>query len=131
MSRFDTGVCRYCGQVISGIPEECETQEGADKWASENCACEESRAFRDHMKRINDGKDLVQKLFGRESRDYGWTAAPSVVVKQLESLVELIADGAVMRASVSFPQGEANLNANAKGAIKVTRSWSRRDTLGG
>lgn len=124
-----TGVCRYCGQLITVDPH--PTQSDADDTASEVCSCPRAREERRVTEQIESANDRVNQLFGEQAEELGFKPiVESGPVELLNTAVELIARRRISSMAVQIRgQCKAKVSFTAKGKIKVERSETRSSAL--
>lgn len=112
-----TGICIYCGQHMM---VEAESQEQANKIASDECKCEEGREYRNMEQWKHDAKSNIDSL----TEDIG-----EVCKKTMFLVVDSIAAGECKRASIKINERVSINIALKKDCIDVERSYKEKNVL--
>ena len=111
---FEEKACPFCGQVRLG---------GGD------CDCDGAKRARKIADQIERAVGTIDDLFGEGCKESGYKPLPEKELQILNTLVELIANYKMHQAVLSFAGGiRAKLSHGAKGAIKVERSETKKDS---
>jgi len=115
MAKVMNGVCKYCGQIIS---VSADTQDVADKLATEMCNCELAKIAARTTRNIGEAKRLTEELFpaSEDERNVG-------LVQALHAIIDEIGLGTFKTASLQI-NGKISvaIGKTAKGSIKVART---------
>ena len=111
---FEETACPFCGQVRLG---------GGD------CDCDGAKRARKIEDQIKRAADTIDDLFGESCKERGYKPLPEKEIGTLNVLAELIANYKMHQAMLSIAGGiRAKLSHGAKGAIKVARSETKKDS---
>lgn len=111
---FEEKACPFCGQVRLG---------GGD------CDCDGAKRARKIADQIERAVGTIDDLFGESCKERGYKPLPEKEIGTLNVLAELIANYKMHQAMLSFAGGiRAKLSHGAKGAIKVERSETKKDS---
>lgn len=126
-----SGVCPFCGQIITALPSFIETQEEADDYAAENCSCGAGTQFRTIRKNQRTGHEYVDQLFGAAVRDRGEEPLPGEARDLLKHVVDMVATGMVKASNMLFGTVSAKVMMTGRGELRVIRTKILKDSLGG
>lgn len=131
MSEF-IGSCKYCGQILKNDAR-FESQDDADRWATENCGCSGARIERKRREQIENAQARVEELFRTRCDEYGLRPVEDEkVIHILYDLVECAAEGRVLSATISLNgYGKAGISVDSKGELLVKRSETKAYQLKG
>ena len=114
VKEFEETACPFCGQVRLG---------GGD------CDCDGAKRARKIEDQIKRAADTIDDLFGESCKERGYKPLPEKEIGTLNVLAELIANYKMHQAMLSFAGGiRAKLSHGTKGAIKVERSETKKDS---
>ncbi len=128
MSKLNTGVCRFCGQIIAIETEESLTSPQLAEEATMRCTCEQAVEYQKEKQRKEKALKNVSVLFGQD-------AAPEKrvgeeIVSILSAAVEEIYTGGLAKVTLSLRGGvKASVSQNAKGEINVERTETKKQKL--
>lgn len=107
------GLCKSCGQVhfVSA-----ETQEEADRIASESCDCENEAKW--HRLMVAN----VEMLCGEQSKELGFVPLDGANLEFVKNACELIHAGFINNAKFSVANSEIKISGGAAGKIDVKRT---------
>lgn len=126
-----SGVCPFCGQIITALPSFIETQEEADDYAAESCSCGAGAQFRTIRKNQRTGHEYVDQLFGAAVRDRGEEPLPGEARDLLKHVVDMVATGMVKASNMLFGTVSAKVMMTGRGELRVIRTKILKDSLGG
>ena len=121
-----TGTCAYCGQMATLNASEPMEGAAADQYIREHCSCETAR----HMRRGDEVRDSVDKLFGEECAMYGFQEESAPVLVLIGNLVDAIDDGTLIEATLKVPSGDTcKIKFDSEGNPQITRTLKRTRTM--
>ena len=115
------GLCKNCGQMhlVSA-----ETQEEADRIASESCDCENEAKWHRMM------EENVEMLCGEQSRNLKFIPLDDTSLRYVKTTCELIHAGFISNAKFSAANSEIKINGVAgKVDIKRTKKQTNQMTI--
>ena len=115
------GLCKNCGQMhlVSA-----ETQEEADRIASESCDCENEAKWHRMM------EENVEMLCGEQSRNLNFIPLDDTSLRYVKTTCELIHAGFISNAKFSAANSEIKINGVAgKVDIKRTKKQTNQMTI--
>lgn len=89
-----TGVCRFCGQTRI-VPYECD-QEVADRYAAENCTCD------NNLKKCRQLNENIDALCGGDCVQYGMEILEENTIEALKQVGKLCVYGYITSATFSI-----------------------------
>ena len=89
-----TGVCKFCGQSRI-VPFDC-TQEEADRYAAENCICD------NNLKKCRQFSENIDQLCGEECKQYGMDILEENTIETLKEVGRLCVYGYINSAGFSI-----------------------------
>lgn len=107
-----TGVCRFCGQTRL-VPFDC-TQEEADKYAAENCICD------NNLKKVRQLSENIDQLCGEECMQYGMDILEEESIEALKQVGRLCVYGYIASASFTI-RGTSLAIKQVKDGVSVVR----------
>ena len=107
-----TGTCKFCGQTRL-VPFEC-TQEEADLYAAENCACD------NNLKKCRQLCENIDKLCGEECKQFGMDIIEESTIDALKEVGRLCVYGYINGASFAI-KGTSIAVRQIKGGVSVSR----------
>lgn len=107
-----TGTCRFCGQTRI-IPFEC-TQEEADRYAAENCACD------NNMKKRRQLCENIDQICGEECKQFGMDILVYDTIEELKQVGTLCVYGYIEAASFRVPDSVIGIK-KTKDGVSVSR----------
>lgn len=124
----ETGGCRFCGQTKAvEVPAEW-TAEEADELVTECCECLDAKLYTGRKMRKERAHRRIDYLFG-EAGNAEFEPIQGKAVELLHEAVEKAGDEDILSATVDAGGGiKASIKLTEKGAIKVTRTETRKNT---
>ena len=86
-----TGRCKFCGQTRL-VPFDC-TQEEADLYAAENCACD------NNLKKVRQCSENIDQICGETARGFGMEIVSEEVINAIKEAGTLCVYGLIGSAS--------------------------------
>lgn len=125
-----TGVCQYCGQLVTTDLDFASQQE-ADIWATENCSCDDAEIARQKRESALQAERQVEVLYGPGCEEYGFKPLDVNSLAMLKNFVRTIAYGDTKKISavLSGRAGTFTATVTSKGKIKVSRAVGNTQTL--
>lgn len=107
-----TGTCRFCGQTRI-VPFECEQAE-ADRYAAENCACD------NNMKKCRQLRENIDQLCGEDCKQYGMDILEESTIDTLKEVGRLCVYGYINSAGFAI-KGTSITIRQIKDGVSVSR----------
>lgn len=126
-----SGVCPFCGQIVTALPSYIETQDEANDYAAETCSCGAGAQFRAIRQNQRTGREYVDQLFGAAVRDRGEEPLPGEARELLKHVVDMVATGMVRASNILFGTVSAKVMMTGRGELRVIRTKVLKDQLGG
>lgn len=122
MERFETGTCRFCGQVIA--VEASGSREEADALAVQECDCADAAHARQLQRRIDRAKERVRQLFGEQCAELDMKpVGDETVMAFLEESVYMVATGKAATVKVDLGEyGAASIQGGVTKKMRVKRT---------
>lgn len=115
------GVCSGCGQTKM---VKAQTQEEADRIATEECDCPEGELTR----RKKEFDDRLQELISETAPEYGWEPAKSQeIFERIQELGHIVCEGGIESAVIRIDKTTLKI----KGGGKITLERSKTIRQGG
>lgn len=117
-----TGTCMYCGQMATLNASEPMEGAAANKYITDHCSCEGAR----HVRRGEEVRGSVDKLFGAGCDRYGFQEEDFPVVTLIGNLVDAVDDGTLIEATLKVPSGDTcKIKCDGEGNPQITRMLKR------
>ena len=121
-----TGTCVYCGQMATLNASEPMEGAEANKYITDHCSCDGAR----HVRRCDEVRGSVDKLFGEDCAKYGFQEESVPVLVLIGNLVEAVADGTLIEATIKVPSGDTcKIKCDGEGNPQITRTLKRTRTM--
>lgn len=121
-----TGTCMYCGQMATLNASEPMEGAAANKYITDHCSCEGAR----HVRRGEEVRGSVDKLFGTGCDRYGFQEEDFPVVTLIGNLVDAVDDGTLIEATLKVPSGDTcKIKCDSEGNPQITRTLKRTRTM--
>lgn len=121
-----TGTCVYCGQMATLNASEPMEGAAADRYITDHCFCEGAR----HVRRGDEVRGSVDKLFGEDCARYGFQEESAPVLVLIGNLVDAIDDGTLIEATLKVPSGDTcKIKCDNEGNPQITRTLKRTRTM--
>lgn len=124
---YYTGSCRFCGQVGAMNSRRFATQEEADEYATEHCACNTAVEERRINDQIEKAEQRVREVFGDGAEALGFQpVADQEIFRVFDALIELTARGQLYSTTLQIRgRCKATIGYTSKNEIKIGRSETR------
>lgn len=118
------GVCQFCGQVVAiDYPEQIQTDEEFNQYATEHCNCIEASKERERKTQIRKAKQRIRDLFLDGAERCGFEPVQDErIITLLDTAVYLLAYESIKALTVHLPgYQKAKLSVSVKGKINIER----------
>lgn len=121
-----TGTCMYCGQMATLNASEPMEGAEANKYITDHCSCEGAR----HVRRGEEVRGSVDKLFGAGCDKYGFQPEDFPVITLIGNLIDAVDDGTLIEATLKVPSGDTcKIKCDSEGNPQITRTLKRTRTM--
>ena len=107
------GVCSYCGQTQM---VEADSDEEANRIATENCRCDAGKKARN----ARQCADNIEQICGSNAKEYGMEAVITDIIEALQGLGSLCVYGYIEAASIRLPDSTIAIK-QTKDGVAVSR----------
>lgn len=128
------GTCKYCGQLSSISNQNITTEEQANEYASLNCDCPDSVAYREHEEAekraadnrnqaLNRAKEQIEDLFGSGAAGYGLISIDDKIRNLMYDAAVLVYDADIKDITINISSCvKVKISKSPKGKIIFMRS---------
>lgn len=121
-----TGSCMYCGQMATLNASEPMEGAAADRYITDHCSCDVAR----HVRRGDEVRGSVDKLFGEDCARYGFQEESAPVLVLIGNLIDAVDDGTLIEATIKVPSGDTcKIKCDSEGNPQITRTLKRTRTM--
>ena len=115
------GACRFCGQIsIVEVPVDWEDDK-VDDLVTETCKCDKAEVYRYKQSRKDKAVAGIEKQFGEER-------VSKEAMDILKEAVNMVLDGHCDTVQINVGNIKGKVSINAKGAIKVEKTKTEKES---